>query len=102
MTEYDPNTYDQNKYERVLNNMENNKHPHNFNIDFDIFIEHGDEPLTLLQEQSADGHHFMAWSSRLGLLSEGRHVYNAFRRRQDDQIKTLTNIVTYAGTPIYG
>lgn len=50
LTEYEASTYDQTKYERVLKNYENNKHPHNFNIDFDIFIEHADEPLTLLQE----------------------------------------------------
>ena len=59
--------------------MENNKHPFGFNLDFDIYIEKTDEPLTLFQEQTDDGMHFMTWSSRLGLHSEGRHRYNAFR-----------------------
>ena len=53
--------------------MENNDHPYMFNLNFDIFIEKSDEPLSLIQEQTSDGMHFMTWSSRLGLLSEGRH-----------------------------
>ena len=69
----DPSTYDSSIYQKVYRNYENNKHPFGFNLDFDIYIEKRDEPLTLFQEQTQDGLHFMAWSSRLGLMSEGRH-----------------------------
>ena len=69
------------EYERVLNLQETNNHPFNFNFDIDIYIEKGDEPLTLLQEQTQDGQNFGAWSSRLGLRSYGVHDYYAFRHR---------------------
>jgi hypothetical protein len=44
----DPSTYDTSQYLKVFNNMENNKHPFNFNLNFDIYIEKSDEPLSLI------------------------------------------------------
>lgn len=73
--------FDSSKYSKVLNLHEVNKHPHNFDMNYDIYFGKDDQPVTLMQPQSEDGKHFMAWSSRLALLSEGRHFYNAHRKR---------------------
>ena len=43
-----------------MNMKEVNTHPFNFDIDFDIFMEHDDEALTLLQNQDSDGKNFIA------------------------------------------
>ena len=45
----DREDFDNQKYKRVMNMKEVNTHPFNFDIDFDIFMEHDDEALTLLQ-----------------------------------------------------
>jgi hypothetical protein len=45
----DSEDFDTQKYKRVMNMKEVNTHPFNFDIDFDIFMEHDDEALTLLQ-----------------------------------------------------
>jgi hypothetical protein len=41
--------YDKSKYQKVFNLHESNIHPFNFDMNYDIFIEEGEEPLTLLQ-----------------------------------------------------
>lgn len=51
----DRHNFDRTKYSRVLNFIDVNDDPNYFNYDFDIFIEHGDEPITLMQDQTADG-----------------------------------------------
>jgi hypothetical protein len=38
----------------------------------------------------------------LGLRSYGNHKYYAFRKLQDENIETLTNIVIDTGVPMYG
>jgi len=68
-------TFDTSKYQRVFRNQEINTHPFNFNMDFNIYIGKDDEALSLVQDQSAEGDYFMAYSSRLGLVSEGKHDY---------------------------
>jgi hypothetical protein len=40
--------FDKSKYQRVMNLHEHNTHPFDLDLNFDIFIEHGDEPLTIL------------------------------------------------------
>ena len=40
--------FDKSKYQNVFNFKERNTHPFNINYDFDIFLEHGDEPLSIL------------------------------------------------------
>lgn len=75
--------FDKSKYQNVFNFRERNTHPFNINYDFDIFLEHGDEPLSIVQEQTDDGKHFIAQSSRLGLRSFGHHKYYAFRKLVD-------------------
>ena len=69
------------KYSRVLNFKEYCNHPFTYNFDYDIFIEHDDEPLTLMQEHG-DGSmgEFDIYTSRLGLLSRGLHNYYGFRK----------------------
>jgi hypothetical protein len=75
------NDFDTSKFKRVLHLHEVNRHPHNFELDYDIFFAHSDQPLSLLQPQSEDGNNFMAYSSRLALLSQGKHSFNAHRKR---------------------
>lgn len=86
-------SFDKSKYARVLNLHERNRHPHNYELDFDIYFGNSDEAVTLLQNQKEDGSNFIAHSSRLALLSEGRHWFNAHRKRQDETIKTLTSVL---------
>jgi hypothetical protein len=94
--------FDKSKYDRVLNLHEKNVHPHNFELNFDIFFSHEDQALTMLQNQTADGKNFMAWSSRLALESFGNHFYNAHRKRQDETIRTLSSVLVSTGMPLYG
>lgn len=42
--------FDKSKYQKVYSFKERNTHPFNIAYDFDIFMEHTDEPLSLLQE----------------------------------------------------
>ena len=98
----DKSDFDKSKYQRVMNMKEENTHPFNIDLDFDIFFEKDDEALTLLTQQSEDGKNFIAQSSRLALRSYGRHEYYAFRERQDETIETLTNIVITTGASLYG
>ena len=42
LTEKSKNTFDPKLYSKVFNLHEKNIHPFNFDIDFDIFIEHED------------------------------------------------------------
>lgn len=41
--------FDRSKYAQVFNFREKGSHPFQMEYDFDIFIEHGDEALTLFQ-----------------------------------------------------
>ena len=94
--------FDKSKFDRVLNLHEKNIHPHDFELNYDIFISHEDQPVTLMQNQSPDGANFMVWSSRLALESKGRHYFNAHRRRQDETITTLSSVLVSTGMPLYG
>jgi hypothetical protein len=40
--------YDTSKYEKVMNLHEHNTHPFDLDLNFDIYVEHADEALTLL------------------------------------------------------
>ena len=40
--------FDREKYQQVFNLHESNTHPFNFDMNYDIFIEKDEEPLTLL------------------------------------------------------
>ena len=44
----------------------------------------------------------MAWSSRLGVRTKGKHQYYAFRQPQDENIEALANIMISTGVPLYG
>ena len=40
--------FDSSKYERVMNVHEVNRHPHNYELDFDIYFGKEDQAVTLL------------------------------------------------------
>jgi hypothetical protein len=42
--------YDNNKYYKVMNMHEHNTHPFDLDLNFDVFVEHTDEALTLLTQ----------------------------------------------------
>ena len=94
--------FDKEKYSRVFNLYERNTHPFNIEYNFDVFVEKGDEPLSLVQEQTEDGKYFIAHSSRLGLRSFGHHKYYAFRQLVDVDQESFTNMIVQAGAPMYG
>jgi len=43
-------TYDRNVYAKVFNLHESNKHPFNFDMNYDIFIGKNEMPITLIQK----------------------------------------------------
>lgn len=79
-----------------------NDEPSSFTYDFDIKIGKEEEAMTLLQDQTADGANFMAYSSRLALESEGLHKYYAYKLKWNEHYKTLTSIISYTGVPKVG
>lgn len=76
--------------------------PWDYEYDIDIKIDKADEAVTLLQDQTPDGQHFMAYSSIIALESEGHHVYKAWEAHWDEHVKSMTNIISYGGVPLLG
>lgn len=72
-------------------------------MDLELWIGKDDEAVTLMQPLTDDGHHNMAWSSRLAIETHGSQVYTAHRDRLNLQdMNVLSSVLIQTGTPTYG
>mmetsp|Transcript_16018 Transcript_16018/g.24849 ORF Transcript_16018/g.24849 Transcript_16018/m.24849 type:complete len:286 (-) Transcript_16018:21-878(-) len=94
--------FDQEEFKAVYHLTETCKHPFVIDIEYDIFEFNEDEVLTVFQAFDTDSSHFVTYSSKLGLKSEGLHKYTAFREKVDVVEQTVTNIMVTGGMPLYG